>query len=57
MHIAASLGKQQIALVRKSAAQWQPLNADKVLFAGNRVDDIKVEQVLESYQQLAAKST
>jgi len=57
MHIAASLGKQQIALVRQSAKQWQPLNADAILFAGSRVDDIQVQQVVAAYKQLATKST
>lgn len=49
MHIAASLNTPQIALVRESASQWYPLNCDTVLSAGNRVDQIQVNDVIEHF--------
>ncbi len=52
MHIAASLGIQQIALIRESAQQWQPLGPGDVLITKGRVDNITPEQVLLSTTKL-----
>ncbi len=46
MHLASSLQLPQIALIRRSAKQWQPLHANKILFGEKRVDGITVDDVI-----------
>lgn len=48
MHIAAALQKPQLILMRQSAKQWQPPATNNVLFGDKRVDQIEVEDAVNS---------
>ena len=46
MHIAASLSKPQIVLMRESAKAWAPVGEVHFVLGGNRVDTISVDEIL-----------
>ena len=55
MHLAASVGTPQIALIRESARHWRPLGKGTVLFGKGRVDMISPNQIIDSFEDLAQK--
>lgn len=56
MHLASGLNAQQLVLMRESAKQWQPVNANKVLYGRAIVDDIPISEMLKAFSDIAAKS-
>ncbi|MFY8350173.1 glycosyltransferase family 9 protein [Pseudoalteromonas sp. SSM20] len=52
MHLASCLSLPQVALIRKSASNWRPLQASKVLTGKKRVDNIAVSEVVKAASQL-----
>ena len=52
MHIASSLHKKQIVLMRESAKAWAPLGEAYILYGGRRVDSIEVSDVLRVAAQI-----
>lgn len=52
MHLASSLNIQQIALIRRSAKHWRPLNNSHVLKGRQRVDSISPYEVFNATVQL-----
>lgn len=57
MHLAASVGTPQIALIRESAHHWRPFGKGSVLFGKGRVDMISPDQIVDSFEELAQKET
>lgn len=57
MHIAASVGTTQIALVRESANLWRPLGKGTVLYGKGRVDMIAPDAIVASFEKLLQKET
>ncbi|MCV2886157.1 hypothetical protein OE749_15800 [Aestuariibacter sp. AA17] len=55
MHIAASMDKQQVVLMRESAAAWTPLRAQCILRAERRVDEISARDVVMACTPLLSK--
>ena len=56
MHLASALKKPLVCLMRKKAQQWEPVNADHVVYSKQNVDDIVIEDVLDEIDGLIRKS-
>ncbi|MCY7295760.1 glycosyltransferase family 9 protein [Alteromonas sp. a30] len=52
MHLASGLNAHQLVLMRESAKQWQPVNANKVLFGHSIINDITVTDMLASFNEI-----
>ena len=56
MHLAAALGKKQIALMREKAKRWKPTLAEKILYGERHVDDVSVANVVEAFESMYANN-
>ncbi len=52
MHIASTLNVPQLVLMRKNATQWQPLQANKILYGENRVSQIDSIEISKELKKL-----